>query len=289
MLSQNTLITSDWNSISNSDFGEIISRVNAGAVFLVRNCPREPMGVVSLAKKFGNPMSKLAFKHKFSDDPIFRYVGNVSLKHQLAKQERMDTNDHEALTVHTARSYCPVRPRYFALLMADAGWIDFESGKNGETVLVQWERVFAAYQRQYDSYRNDFDLLARESLSYRPWYYPEGDVASEPLVRLRADGKLAVRYWQHMSSFLAKSTVSPHLQEILLRIDKLSNSPENQLVFQMRSGDAYVIDNELIAHGRRYFVGEKSEGSETRFSSRQIYSVHVDPSAEAVEFLSKEL
>jgi alpha-ketoglutarate-dependent taurine dioxygenase len=250
-----------------------------GLVVYLRDCEPSPDFLFDFSRWFGNPMEKLSFKYKFTDSRVMQYVGNVSVKRNIAKAERMDTNDHEPITVHTARSYAHVRPDYFALLMADAGLVDVEPGNRGESLLSRWEDVFAAYARRHASAAQDIELLLDTPVSYRPWYYAEGPVTTEPMLQRRQDGSLAIRYWNQAPETLAKLLgEESELVRVVRQLDVIANDQEVMMEFQMERGEMYVIDNALVGHARRGFVDEKLVGDSVLHNSRQLYSLHLQSS-----------
>lgn len=264
--------------------GDAKLQLAKGSVVYLYGCEPSPDFLFKFSRWFGEPMAKLSFKYKFTDNEVMQYVGNVSVKRNIAKAERMDTNDHEPITVHTARSYARVRPSYFAILMADAGFLDVEPGKSGESLLSRWQDVFAEYARRYSTAQQDLQLLLTTPVGYRPWYYTDGPVTTEPMLRRRADGSWAMRYWNQAPETLASLVgTDSELARVVQRLDAVANDEAVMMEFQMEPGEMYVIDNALVGHARRGFVDERVVDGSIRPNPRQLYSLHLEdqgPNAE---------
>ena len=223
-------------------------------------------------------MRKLRFKHNTTGQTAFDYIGRVSYRAEIAVSERSDTDDCKPISIHTARSYVNDRPDAFMFMMADTGARGFETGQNGESILLDFRAFFEEYAARHpDTAEADLSLLTSVPYPYRPWYFHGAGISQEPVLRRVAD-TFQVRFWNEIETPAALCCVGSRakdLQPVLERMCADIRCSAALKVFQMEPGDIYVIDNHRVGHGRYGFLGSVVRDAVRQNSSRLAYSLHV--------------
>jgi hypothetical protein len=173
------------------------------------------------------------------------------------------------LDLHSAQSLRDPRPRYFCMLMVDAGWQDQAFGNNGESVLASWSEAFDRLQvLDPESYRRTRATL----LEAVP--FPDG--AARPVVyrleQAEAENDLGVRLKYDLLDHLrALDDESPAFKAVA---DMRDAAKATSRCFQLCARDLLIIDNDRFGHGRRPVSGRRTgERGVVQYNPRELWSV----------------
>ncbi len=257
----------------------VLETLRNSHIATIVNFPPDPDSYVSFARLIGTPM----LKHSSTGGGgSMDYIGEVKFRPDIDEEKRMPTQGSEELTFHTARAYTTVRPRYFALLMADPGWRDQKPGLNGESLLVRWNDVMEEFVGEYPhTASSDLHRFMTTNIRYAPWYVKNG-VANEPIMKLSSEGDVEVRYWENIVPImdeLVKEVViddGDAYFETLQRFDYVANTCSKTIEYPMAKGQLTIMDNRRIAHARYPFLASRlNDRGEMEHNPRKIYSVHI--------------
>lgn len=246
----------------------------------VTNFPSTQEDLFYFAQFLGTPMLKHSSMGVGTQPSAF--IGDVRLRPDIPAEKRLPTQKDVELTFHTAHAYSNNRPRYFAMLMADPGWRDQESGFNGESLLVRWKDVVTEYQNRYPiTAETDLIRLMQTPISYAPWY-AQRDVANSPIMSFLPEGDVELRYWESMFPIIEQLTNQGVIAEgdmymdVLRRFDEITNSCGQIVEYPMQKGQLTIMDNRRVAHARRPFLPSKiTPNGLVEYNPRQIYSIHI--------------
>jgi hypothetical protein len=144
----------------------------------VRQFPPDVEQLLRFVRRMGQPLAR----HGRSGTDPLDFIGDVRFRPDVEPGRRLVTQGSEELSFHTARAYTSPRPRYFAMLMLEPGWIDEAPGWRGESLLVRWSDVVAELATRHpEEADGDLALLRDIPVSYTPAFAPTAPVA-EPLL-----------------------------------------------------------------------------------------------------------
>ncbi len=246
----------------------------------IAHFPSDAEALVAFARQLGAPMLRRGTAAAAASS----FVGDVRWRPDIEAAQRLPTQTASELSFHTARSFEVVRPRYFAMLMVDPGWIDGRPGTNGESLLVRWRDVIAEYHERYpDTADQDLGVLRRTRIAYRPWYLRD-EPSHEPLLRDEGvDGDVEMRYWEDLLATLPEALQTVTSGEdaeafatVIGRFDAVLNSAHAVIEHQMQAGQLTLVDNRRVAHARRPFVPNRVRADGTvEHNPRRLLTVHI--------------
>lgn len=175
------------------------------------------------------------------------------------------------LTPHSSQSLRDPRPRYFSMLMVDAGWQRRAFGQNGESVLSPWRSAFESMRAELGP---DFELVRQALLNEVD--YPDGvrRPVAYHLASARSDDDLGVRLKGDHLQYLQATAPS---SRATAAVEALSAAAaRTALRVALRSGDLILLDNDRWGHGRESVVGheERPDGS-LQLNPRELWSVTI--------------
>lgn len=255
-------------------FGDFQNQLDRACIAAVVGFPSDPAQLVDFARRLGPPMRK----HSATTDEISAYVGDVRVRPDIDSANQLPTQGSEELSFHTARSYTVNRPRYFAMLMVNPGWLDAPVRHRGESLLVRWADVIAEHECEFAStYELDLRVLSQYRVRYKPSYVSD-PAAFEPILSMTDGGWIAVRYWERMLLSCRELLAAEHdafpFLDALERFDHTANSCERIIDYQMQANQLIVLRNQFVAHARRPFVASRSN-AEQQWNPRHLLSIHI--------------
>ncbi|KQV19531.1 MULTISPECIES: TauD/TfdA family dioxygenase [unclassified Kitasatospora] len=192
-----------------------------------------------------------------------------------------------SLPMHSGRSFARRRPLHLAMLMADAGWQDFERGFNGESLIVRWGDVLREMRVRYpEHWVEDLRVLTGYAMSF-PASHLDEDPSELPFLyvpgtprRTPALDDYAARLPQDVGR-LHKAAESikggERWFEAVDRFKDTANDPAVQQVYVMAAGDVVVIDNDRYGHGRQEVVAVRTDADGAQsVNPRAIWSVNIE-------------
>ena len=194
------------------------------------------------------------------------HPGNPAVHHVRYEKRAAERGELHALqgplALHSAHSLREPRPRFFAMLMVNAGWQDGPPGTNGESLLVRWRDVLARFSA------DDVDI---EPLRGRQPYPGGRDLdLIYPLSSPRDEFDLGVRmkydlrpHW--VESFGESST---HVRALDAFAERAASSAHQ---LGLRDGELVIVDNDRWGHGRRSVRGEREKSSLP--NPRELWSI----------------
>lgn len=262
---------------------DLAERVKAAlasrSIVRIRGFPTSPDDLYHFGGLLSRPLRKPAFKADTSVRAgVLAFIGDVRVRADLPEERRLPTQDSVAIGFHTARSSATVRPRYFALLMANQGWTGYPPGSNGESLLVRLEDALAEYRRRYPAQvEDDLRRLVETPIAYKPPHV-SGEAAEAPILFDLENGRLGFRFWQDLVVTMRglSDALEPGYLAAIERLGESLDECPRIIELQMDDGDLLVLDNCRVAHARRSFVASRTaaDGS-VELSPRQIYSAHL--------------
>ncbi len=250
----------------------------ANYIVKITGFPTDARELADFSRAFGPLMPKY---HATGDTPE-DYVGDVRYRTDIAPDERLATERDGELRPHTAKSWALERPRYFGLLMVDPGWIDQPPGMNGESVFVRAsDAVQEMGQRFSDSAEEDLHLLTATPVKFTATHIVD-EVATMPLL-FPIDGgtTLGIRYKENMLSVLrSMASMIPKGRRYIEAVERLDDALQTAPCIEtpLQQGDLVVLGNRAVAHARRPFQAERTDGTgQIEYSPRNLYNIHIMP------------
>jgi hypothetical protein len=249
-----------------------------GAAYVER-FPLDVEDFVNFIRNFGTPLPNYASGEDLSAYRLHPNINRVRYEPRKAASLRF----HEiggAFPPHSARSWSKVRPRYFALLMCNPGWIDRKQGENGESIMVRWSDVLCSMLSQDSAqFEIDFEILSRTPLTFHAIHVRE-EVSSLPLLYALADARsrldVGVRLRQDLLERLPeyRSQVLDYCayESAVLRFWQHANKPEIRSCYQMNSGDIAIVDNNRFGHGRLQMETAREHEGCVELNPRELWS-----------------
>ena len=134
----------------------------------VGSFPLEPDAYLEFLQAFGEPLANYSSRSDLDKTDPHPQINRVKYK------RKADTTKHSVhyvaggLRPHSARSWFAPRPRYFAMLMLDPGWLDTPPGERGESLMLEWQPMFAELaERDGETFEEHFERLSSTPLRFR--------------------------------------------------------------------------------------------------------------------------
>ncbi len=229
-LQQNSFVSYEEIAASPEALRDWLRRVRTYGFALLRDVPRTPGFVLKVAS-------------------LFAYIRETNYGRLMDIQCQGEPNNlvfsNAALAPHTDNPYRDPVPTLKLLHCLKNG----EAADGGESLLVDG---FAVAEELRSTAPDHFNLLGSVNVRFR-FQDPETRLECERTVLdLDSNGELQGVYFNHRS--LAPLRLPPGVLEAYYRAylafaNKLQ-SRRNQIRFQLRPGDLYVVDNRRVLHGR---------------------------------------
>jgi hypothetical protein len=269
---------------SSCDRLDLVSAVNSnllqrGAAY-VESFPLDAEDFVNFIRNFGMPLPNYASGEDLAAYRVHPNINRVRYEPRKAASPRF----HEvggAFPPHSARSWSKVRPRYFALLMCNPGWIDRKHGENGESIMVRWSDVLCSMRSEDPAqFEIDFDILSRTPLTFHAIHVRE-EVSDLPLLYQLADARgrldVGVRLRQDLLEKLPeyKSQILDYstYEAAVLRFWQHANKPDLRSCYRMNSGDIAIVDNNRFGHGRLQMQTAREHQGAIELNPRELWSI----------------
>lgn len=252
-------------------------------VAIVHNVPSDVDTVVSLSRRFGEPM----VRRGTSPTAGSGFIGDVRLRPDLAENDQLPTQRSVPLPLHSARSFEQKRPRYMMMLMVDPGWPSEDGTPAGQSHLLRWTDAVAQFRKQFpDTADRDLKLLSSTDVAYKPWYVAE-EPAVEPLLSVTGRNEWTARYWDSVVDQIDSTTVFANgnaeaYRDAVRRFDSVVQSCERTIRLQLAANDLVIFDNTRVAHGRSGFTAIRpTPDGGVEYNSRRLWTIHVDANPSA--------
>ncbi|WP_433534351.1 TauD/TfdA family dioxygenase [Micromonospora sp. CA-249363] len=254
------------------DIDELIKAIfeairNDGLV-LIRNLPRDPATLLTLARKLGRLQPATSRAASATPGDLAYWIGNLDA-HETERWWG------ELLPLHTAGANEPTEPKLHMMLMLDAGsGLPDADGNSGQSLFSRVDDAIEELGRVYPERAEEFlDALLHTAVTadYIPYLPPR----PEPILRRSSAGGWTFRYWIDMQKYARRDGWSADELDALDAFDAALNAVRVQL--PLHAGDLVVVDNHRVAHGRMPFPREQIDGSGHRTpSTRRVYNVHLE-------------
>ncbi len=255
-------------------------RLRRQRAFYLRNFPPDMDLFAEFLSSFGQLLSNYGEKYgleSYSKHPSINVV-------RYQERDGGDKFVHEQggeLRAHSARSWSKARPAFFSMLMVDPGWLDQESGQNGESISVRWRDVLSLLEaKDAELFARDFQLLTTTPLRFAanhvveptsdlPLLYPLADAADRYDLGVRMKVDILSKIEQMRDDVPDYESY----REALLRFCEGANDPAVCVSYQMAAGDLVMVDNNRFGHGRLGMVARREAGRRTLLNPRELWSV----------------
>lgn len=259
----------DWDQLDEvSCVDELRMLLAAKGVLTIGGFPTDVSRFVDLLSALGEPLEY--YGGGVGSHPGHSAVWRV--RYDEAANQRSEAHAADGpLMVHSSQSLRDPRPKYFAMLMVNAGWQTQPPGFNGESLLTSWRDAF----RHLRSHHLDqFEQMRRLLMSEIP--FPDGLRRS---LAYEIDGMadrhdLGVR----LNSDLLDHLLLGHADEPTTEAVQMFCSAAEAVArrVQLREGDLVLVDNDRWGHGRESVVGARQSASGVmEFNPRELWSATV--------------
>lgn len=176
------------------------------------------------------------------------------------------------LPAHSSQSLRDPRPRFFSMLMVNAGWQHLPFGTNGESVLAPWRLAVENMRVELGA---AFDSVRQALLDEVP--FPDG--SSRPvayqLASARSVDDLGIRLKSDLLPFLEQAwPMHPGTHAVRRLVEA---AQKTALRVSLQSGDLVLLDNDRWGHGRESVIGTAQNiGGELTLNPRELWSVTID-------------
>jgi trimethyllysine dioxygenase len=226
----------DYPSLSDSTQTDqfLTSMIEFGFV-LVRGCPTDLSSVNALAEQLG-----------YVRETIFGGVWSFEADEAMADSAYTPRE----LRPHTDGSYSLDAPGVQILLCLE------QSASGGESILVDGFAIAEKVRREHPEI---YKYLCR--IEVEGMYQGDGVtlLARRPILRLNASGELEQVTFNNYDRNVMR-LADDQMQQLydgIRLIDGLFNDPQYQWRHQLQAGEAIVLDNWRLLHGRSAYVGSR--------------------------------
>jgi alpha-ketoglutarate-dependent taurine dioxygenase len=155
------------------------------------------------------------------------------------------------ISLHTENARPPGPPRYIGLLcirpassggesILASGLAIFNRLRNTETKHITTLRTPVPFGRRREDWQNEC------SVDWQPVFSLDGDS-----FHFRYS-----RYWIDLARTQSNTVITPEMIGALNAVDKILQIPDLSIKFTLQPGDALIIDNRVVMHGRRAFIDD---------------------------------
>ena len=255
---------------------DVRSALEDSALLLVVDFPQEELRFMEFCSALGTVMPKLSAT---GGSTINELIGDVRYRPDIPESLRLPTQSCGPLTFHTARACSAVRPSIFVMWKVCQGWDPVQEGLSGRSLFLTWDTVVPAFIDAATAHNEDLTLLTQTKVSYRPKYMREPP-AHEPLLNDAGDGRWFARYWEGIAGRnhpTIETSNANRYMKALKHFDDFIHSSECPITeCALQTGDVAIMDNRRVAHGRRAFLGSRSDvRGRTDVNPRRILSAHI--------------
>lgn len=250
---------------------------------LVRGFPAVPEIYLGLLQYIGRPLPNYGQGKDLAAYALHPLINRVRYE-ERASEDKYLHEKGDPLLPHSARSWRDPRPRYFAMLMTDPGWID--EGNEGTSLFVRWSEALhrarltdpTRLARILDVIRNTRVKFTadhvRERTSSWPIVYalPDSRFALDLGCRIRGRYEDTARVVDVLDTCVSHSRYLDALREFFRAVQ----SQEVTRKHRARAGDLMIIDNNRIGHGRTAVPTVRGTGVRRKFNPRELWSCALD-------------
>lgn len=175
------------------------------------------------------------------------------------------------LAPHSSQSLRDPRPKFFSMLMINAGWQSRPFGQNGESILAPWRAAFAYMRLTLGERFEQFHGILLDVVEFPDTHMRA--VAYE-LPTARSVDDLGVRLKSNHLEYLQER--SPDDLTTAAIAELAAAAEKTALRTSLRSGDLILMDNDRWGHGRESVIGhERSQEGQLMLNPRELWSVTV--------------
>ncbi|WP_328995978.1 TauD/TfdA family dioxygenase [Kribbella sp. NBC_01245] len=176
------------------------------------------------------------------------------------------------LSAHSSQSLRDPRPRFFSMLMVNAGWQHLPLRTNGESVLAPWRLAVETMRADLGA---AFDSVRQALLDEVP--FPDGSsrTVAYQLASARSVDDLGIRLKSDLLPFLEQAWPMHRGTHAVRHL--VDAAQKTALRISLQSGDLVLLDNDRWGHGRESVVGTAQNlGGELTLNPRELWSVTID-------------
>lgn len=192
---------------------------------------------------FAEDEARNMFVDLFGEPLIYKNPNHKSYSSvRSAPGARFYIGSHYAQPIHTDEGYTSKFPRYVALYCIN------QDMEGGDSILVQFELLYKQLLAQYGE---GVDLLFnKNAITVHSAY----GIENKPILLGLENGKIGISY----SPILQKMRCNKDIFKIFEYITQYVHAPSNQIRFRLQPGQALLIDNCRVLHGRTEFSKNSS-------------------------------
>jgi Taurine catabolism dioxygenase TauD, TfdA family len=260
----------DWSRVERStDLGLLRTALETSGAAIVSGFPTSVSSFMDTLSRLGTPLDY--YGGDIGSHPENSVVWRIKYD-EAAHQQGLTHGSAGPLAVHSSQSLRDPRPKYFAMLMANAGWQTHLPTFNGESRLVSWRDAFAHLRLEHPSH---FDTIRRLLLS--DVRFPDGinrqlvytiSGASDP-------DDLGVRFKSGLVDHLLLHYPCDDTTQAVALLASAARAVAHCIA--LRAGDLVVVDNDRWGHGRDTVIGTR-RAADGRIESnpRELWSATID-------------
>lgn len=176
------------------------------------------------------------------------------------------------LTPHSSQSLRDPRPKFFSMLMVNAGWQNRPFGQNGESLLTPWQVALADMRRELGESFAPVRGILLDQIEFPDKCFRS--IAYE-LTGATSPDDLGVRLKSNQLEYLQNRAPGDPTTVAVAAL--AAAAARTALRVQLRSGDLVLLDNNRWGHGRASVFGyERSRRGELVLNPRELWSVTID-------------